>query len=48
MDLKSHETVVQISLGEKHAMLLINTGDIIGFGNNKYGQLAMGKTNSEF
>jgi alpha-tubulin suppressor-like RCC1 family protein len=36
LGLKSSETVVQISLGFKHAVLLLNSGESIAFGSNEF------------
>jgi RCC1 and BTB domain-containing protein len=37
-----YEKVVQISCGSDHSLLLTKSGDLYGFGRNKYGQIGCG------
>jgi alpha-tubulin suppressor-like RCC1 family protein len=40
-----YEKVVQISCGCNHSLLLTKSGDLYGFGHNKYGQIGCGNNN---
>jgi alpha-tubulin suppressor-like RCC1 family protein len=36
------DNVIQISAGERHSLILLDTGNVLSFGSNQYGQLGNG------
>jgi alpha-tubulin suppressor-like RCC1 family protein len=46
LEIFKDEKVKQLALGSSHSVILLENGDIYGFGGNQYGQLGGGKSTS--
>ncbi|KAJ5068200.1 btk-binding protein-related [Anaeramoeba ignava] len=42
-----NDNILEFSVGYDHALILTTNGKLIGFGNNKFGQLGTGDTNNQ-